>query len=771
MNSLLKSAAFVATILGASATNLRLGVNDMEIQEINKFANTLGGVGSGAGLESDAAISACAKATGAWNHTVTLKATSEKEFNAVTLPDGNKLNANTFEELKQSAAAAMNVSITTATKLHATAVGMCTDIKNDRKKHISADENLLNNDIGPLIKKLSELKCVDSYDDAKTAPSDVTTEGEAATSDGEAAMTGGEAAMLESFVEVDANVTAQCAILSNKITVLLGLSEQRSSTTTTDASIMTQFGTFVARVSEEKIHMLTLFNTCMTTASTLFHTEKKAATDQNKTEVDNAKAIQTKADGELVSTLDSLMQENTKSVDAKATEMKEMCLHEIVPEDLHEIVPEDLHEIVPEDPHESVPPEDPPVDSDQNCNAILSRNAAQHCNRLTVGEWCIENTKSTAIATVATKNTRSVPARAFIMPSITLFELLPNVRDLLPKIAADAGDLPELRLPHFQLGQYPLLNVSGLTLASVADIKLPGIPLGDFPGIDLPVGSPFAGLNLPSITVANYPRISTIGGLAQVPPVVAATTLAPQSNGNTPYPQSNGDTPAMQINGNTLVPQSTLQQELDALRTTTDEDHARIATLEEKVVQQELDALRTTTDEDHARIATLEEELAADGATPATRTNGNTPPPQTKQSAKAAEQKQWVHKTAASKPSSTDESSAVGEERGSTNSENNNQAETPNKGATSDSSLTKGILIAISVALVGGVMVALCVLYVKKSKEHARRRLMMGAGGENDLNKQSIPNLDSSDVSDPGWTDQELESDVESQLAIQEQGK
>jgi hypothetical protein len=193
--------------------------------------------------------------------------------------------------------------------------------------------------------------------------------------------------------------------------------------------------------------------------------------------------------------------------------------------------------------------------------------------------------------------------------------------------------------------------------------------------------------------------------------------------------------------------------------------------LEKKVVQQELDALRTTTDEDHARIATLEEELAADGATPATRTNGNTPPPQTKQSAKAAEQKQWVHKTAASKPSSTDESSAVGEERGSTNSENNNQAETPNKGATSDSSLTKGILIAISVALVGGVMVALCVLYVKKSKEHARRRLMMGAGGENDLNKQSIPNLDSSDVSDPGWTDQELESDVESQLAIQEQGK
>ena len=225
----------------------------------------------------------------------------------------------------------------------------------------------------------------------------------------------------------------------------------------------------------------------------------------------------------------------------------------------------------------------------------------------------------------------------------------------------------------------------------------------------------------------------------------AATTLAPQSNGNTPYPQSNGDTPATQINGNTLVPQSTLQQELDALR--------------------------TTTDEDHARIATLEEELAADGATPATRTNGNTPPPQTKQSAKAAEQKQWVHKTAASKPSSTDESSAVGEERGSTNSENNNQAEKPNKGATSDSSLTKGILIGISVALVGGVMVALCVLYVKKSKEHARRRLMMGVGGENDLNKQSIPNLDSSDVSDPGWTDQELESDVESQLAIQEQGK
>ena len=31
------------------------------------------------------------------------------------------------------------------------------------------------------------------------------------------------------------------------------------------------------------------------------------------------------------------------------------------------------------------------------------------------------------------------------------------------------------------------------------------------------------------------------------------------------------------------------------------------------------------------------------------------------------------------------------------------------------------------------------------------------------MNKQFIPNLDPSDVSDPGWTDQELESDIESQ--------
>ena len=67
----------------------------------------------------------------------------------------------------------------------------CTEIKNDREKYILADEELLN-DIGPLIKELSRLKCVDSYDATKAAA--------------------GAATGTIGFVQVDANVAAQCAM-------------------------------------------------------------------------------------------------------------------------------------------------------------------------------------------------------------------------------------------------------------------------------------------------------------------------------------------------------------------------------------------------------------------------------------------------------------------------------------------------------------------------------------------------------------------------------
>ena len=122
------------------------------------------------GTKRSFAIAAAAYATakGAWENEKYLKETSENKFNAVVTA-GKKLNANTFESAKQSANTTMNELITVATNALATAGGLCTRIKNEREKHIIADEDLLNNDIGPLIKELSELKCVDSYDDAKTA--------------------------------------------------------------------------------------------------------------------------------------------------------------------------------------------------------------------------------------------------------------------------------------------------------------------------------------------------------------------------------------------------------------------------------------------------------------------------------------------------------------------------------------------------------------------------------------------------------------------------
>jgi surface protein len=255
------------------------------------------------GTKKTSAIAAAAYTTAkdAWEDEKDRKKKSENKFNDVTLPAGKTKNAGAFVVAKQSANTTMNELITTATKLQATADGLCTDIKNEREKLIIADEDLLNNDIGPLIKTLSKLKCVDSYDATKAA---------AGAGNGVA------------FVQVDANVAAQCAMLSKKITALLGLSEQRSSTTATDAPIMAQLATFTARVSEEKTHMEKLYKECMAASLTIFHDEKNKATEDKKTEVDKAKAIQTAADAQLVTALASLVKDNDELVATKATEME-----------------------------------------------------------------------------------------------------------------------------------------------------------------------------------------------------------------------------------------------------------------------------------------------------------------------------------------------------------------------------------------------------------------------------------------------------------------
>ena len=282
----------------------------------------------------DTAVDAYTTAKNAWTYEIDLKESSETKFNTFTLPDGNTLNAKICEASKQSANATMNGLITAATELQATADKICTEIKNDREKYILADEELLNNDIGPLIKKLSELKCVDSYDATKAGamaktPEQGTIDDMSATPTVEtpfaqsAMDTGISTSMsIGTFVEVDANVAAQCAMLSNKITALLALSQQRSPTTATDAPIMGQLDTFTARVSEEKKHMETLFDTCTTKASTIFHAAKTNATDQMKIEVDGATAVQTAADERLTAARDLLIQNNNARVDTKAKDMK-----------------------------------------------------------------------------------------------------------------------------------------------------------------------------------------------------------------------------------------------------------------------------------------------------------------------------------------------------------------------------------------------------------------------------------------------------------------
>jgi len=128
---------------------------------------------------------------------------------------------------------------------------------------------------------------------------------------------------------------------------------------------------------------------------------------------------------------------------------------------------------------------------------------------------------------------------------------------------------------------------------------------------------------------------------------------------------------------------------------------------------------------------------------------------------------------------SSDDSSLVGAERSATSTDNKA------RGASKEEDV-KGSGVSTLNLVLGGffgtlAFVVLGVLYVKRVRDHRRQRLAMGMGQgddddddddiENDLDKQFqndfkrkfIPNLDPSDVSDPGWTDPELESDVESQ--------
>jgi len=246
---------------------------------------------------SDLAKSAYATANSAWLKATDLKVASEKEFNEVTLKDGNKVNADTFKASTNTAAAAINGLMATALALRTSADAFCMESYRDREKFIIADENLLKNDIGPLVKELSELKCVDNYDDAK--------------------MTGGTTL----FVEVDANVAAQCAMTSKKITALLVKS---GSTTTPDAPIMAQLGTFSTRVREERKHMETLFDTCTTKASTNFLNTKMEATKKNKAEVGIAQALQTAADQKLVTALETLIEENNDSIEKLRQTMEKL---------------------------------------------------------------------------------------------------------------------------------------------------------------------------------------------------------------------------------------------------------------------------------------------------------------------------------------------------------------------------------------------------------------------------------------------------------------
>ena len=91
------------------------------------------------------------------------------------------------------------------------------------------------------------------------------------------------------------------------------------------------------------------------------------------------------------------------------------------------------------------------------------------------------------------------------MPSVPLAQL-PGMA-LIP--AEESTEVLQLlQLPAFDLGDYPSLDLTSYTMASISEIVLPSITLGDFPGISLPdsgSGSAFASFQLPAMPITSYP--------------------------------------------------------------------------------------------------------------------------------------------------------------------------------------------------------------------------------------------------------------------------
>jgi hypothetical protein len=192
--------------------------------------------------------------TDAWE---AAKKSYEQESNyylTVTKPARLEENLEAFNKAMALAFAEFQAKMAAARATRSQANKVCESITANRKKHVDADEKLLKNEIAPLIKQLSKLKCVDSYDDQRKA-----------------------AGLNSAFIEINSEITeeqqAKCAIYLKDTQAFL-----ESTHILGALPINSQYKTFINRIAEEHSHMTKVHNKCIGAASTLFSEEEFNAT-------------------------------------------------------------------------------------------------------------------------------------------------------------------------------------------------------------------------------------------------------------------------------------------------------------------------------------------------------------------------------------------------------------------------------------------------------------------------------------------------------------
>ena len=212
----------------------------------------------------------------------------EQNYQHVVKPAGIQTNLKVFNEAKEMVDKAFTSTTEEAKTAQTNVISLCKQVTAERKKHIDADEKILLEDIAPLVKRLTELKCYDA----------------GTNSDGDTV----------SLLEVKNQ--AKCAMTSSKVQSLIEVTSLLSGIPLND-----QFTTFTDRVDAERKHMAQVDTSCVTHANHQFDTDKIAARHRQNTKMNDITSARQASDAVLDETFIKMQQTNNKNIEALAAEI------------------------------------------------------------------------------------------------------------------------------------------------------------------------------------------------------------------------------------------------------------------------------------------------------------------------------------------------------------------------------------------------------------------------------------------------------------------